>query len=115
MGEVGRDHRLVQHGNDYSTERSAISDQLSAISDQRGYGIISLASPVSPCYYGRAFSRRPWTRDQFVTTLRTGVNPAGRNLNPDQMPWKTIGKLEDVELSALYEYLHRLTPVQKQQ
>jgi hypothetical protein len=29
------------------------------------------------------------------------------------MLWKSIGQLDDVELAALYEYLHSLTPVQK--
>jgi mono/diheme cytochrome c family protein len=54
-----------------------------------------------------------WTRDEFVTTMRTGVDPSGHKLNAVQMPWGAIGKLDDVELAALYEYLHGLTPVQK--
>ena len=54
-----------------------------------------------------------WTLDEFVTTMRTGVDPTGHRLDPIQMPWKSIGKLDDVELAALYEYLHGLTPIQK--
>jgi len=45
-----------------------------------------------------------WTQDQFITTLRTGVNPGGHMLS-DVMPWKQIGKMDDVELSALYLHL----------
>lgn len=45
-----------------------------------------------------------WTQDQFFTTLRTGVDPSGHMLN-DVMPWKVVGKMNDVELSAMYLYL----------
>ena len=51
-----------------------------------------------------------WSSDEFITTMRTGVNPIGRALDPEEMPWKSFAKLDDVELSALYEYLHALTP-----
>ncbi len=54
-----------------------------------------------------------WTLDDFVQTMRTGVDPTGHRLDPRQMPWESIGKLDDVELAALYEYVHGLTPVQK--
>jgi len=54
-----------------------------------------------------------WTQDQFITTMRTGVDPGGHALDPRQMPWESIGKLDDVELAALYDYLHALTPIQK--
>lgn len=49
-----------------------------------------------------------WTQAQFITTLRTGVNPTGRALDPDQMPWKYFGKLDDEELVALHTYLTSL-------
>jgi mono/diheme cytochrome c family protein len=45
-----------------------------------------------------------WTKEQFITTLRTGIDPGGNELKPP-MPWKASGRLDDVELSALYEYL----------
>ncbi len=53
-----------------------------------------------------------WTRDEFFKTMRTGVDPTGHQINPP-MPWKQIGRLDDIELAALYEYLHGLTPVVK--
>lgn len=45
-----------------------------------------------------------WTQEEFISTLRTGVNPSGRELS-SLMPWKSTGRLDDVELSALYQYL----------
>ncbi len=54
-----------------------------------------------------------WTLDEFVAAMRTGVDPGGHALDPKQMLWEQIGKLDDVELEALYQYLHGLTPIQK--
>ncbi len=51
-----------------------------------------------------------WSKDDFFKTMRTGVDPNGNQVKPP-MPWKQIGKLDDVELEALYTYLHGLTPV----
>ena len=47
---------------------------------------------------------RGWTQDQFITTLRTGMNPSGHQLNP-QMPWQAISRMDDTDLTALYKYL----------
>ena len=46
-----------------------------------------------------------WTLDQFVVAMRTGVSPTRGALDPDEMPWKNIGLLDDDELGALYEYI----------
>jgi len=48
-----------------------------------------------------------WTAEQFITTLRTGVDPSGHQLK-DTMPWQTISRLDDVELSAMHAYLASL-------
>jgi mono/diheme cytochrome c family protein len=53
-----------------------------------------------------------WTREEFIKTLRTGVDPTGHHVS-DVMPWKSFARLDDVELSAVYEYLHGLTPTVK--
>ncbi len=45
-----------------------------------------------------------WTEAQFITTLRTGVDPSGHAL-ASQMPWKNIGRMDDVELAAVHAYL----------
>jgi cytochrome c553 len=49
-----------------------------------------------------------WTREQFIATMRTGKDPNGHELGED-MPWRPIGKMDDVELTAIYEYLTHLT------
>jgi len=47
---------------------------------------------------------KKWTLEQFKTTLRTGVDPNGYELTP-AMPWKNVGRMDDVELEAIYTYL----------
>lgn len=49
-----------------------------------------------------------WTEDQWITTLRTGVTPEGKTLNPAEMPWPMAKDLTDVELKALRKYLNTL-------
>jgi len=36
--------------------------------------------------------------------MRTGVTPTGYNLSAT-MPWKQVGRMDDVELTAMYAYL----------
>jgi mono/diheme cytochrome c family protein len=45
-----------------------------------------------------------WSEDDFIKTIRTGVNPAGKQLDPF-MPYKYLGGLSDDELKAIYLYL----------
>jgi mono/diheme cytochrome c family protein len=51
-----------------------------------------------------------WTEEDFLTAIRTGVTPDGRQLNPDYMPWRSIGKFENDELRGLWLYLESLPP-----
>ena len=46
-----------------------------------------------------------WTQEQFIASLRTGVDPSGHELDPERMPWKSIGRMDDEELRAIYLYL----------
>jgi mono/diheme cytochrome c family protein len=48
-----------------------------------------------------------WTLEQFIQTMRTGVDPGGHKIQAP-MPWQMIGQMDDVELSALYHYLRGL-------
>jgi mono/diheme cytochrome c family protein len=50
---------------------------------------------------------KDWTREEFIATLRTGVDPSGHQLS-DAMPWREIGKLDDDELAAIHLYLQSL-------
>jgi len=45
-----------------------------------------------------------WSEADFIKAMRTGVNPAGKQLDPF-MPYRYIGKLSDDELKAIYLYL----------
>jgi mono/diheme cytochrome c family protein len=47
---------------------------------------------------------RQWKREEFIDTMRTGTDPYGHHLG-EQMPWRFIGRMDDEELTALYEYL----------
>jgi mono/diheme cytochrome c family protein len=49
-----------------------------------------------------------WTFEEFVATMRTGVDPNGHQL-AKQMPWRPIGRMSDEELRAVYEYLTHLS------
>ena len=47
-----------------------------------------------------------WSAEEFVTTIRTGVDPNGHSLNSDIMPWQDYSAAyTDAELEAIYTYL----------
>lgn len=46
-----------------------------------------------------------WTADGFLKTMRTGITPYGKELNPKFMPWKNFGHLADDQIQAVYAYL----------
>jgi mono/diheme cytochrome c family protein len=49
-----------------------------------------------------------WTAENFIHTIRTGLDPSGRKLAPG-MPWKEVSAFaSDDDLSAMYAYLHSL-------
>jgi mono/diheme cytochrome c family protein len=49
-----------------------------------------------------------WTDEQFIKTLRTGVDPSGHLLDPRVMPWPQFGRATDDDLRALHAYLQSL-------
>jgi mono/diheme cytochrome c family protein len=51
-----------------------------------------------------------WTQDDFIQTLRTGVTPDGKELDPQFMPWPTFERMTDDELAAVWLYLSSLEP-----
>lgn len=54
-----------------------------------------------------------WSEEDFLRTLRTGVNPAGDSLHPF-MPWRQIRRMSDEELRAIYRYLRTLRPIRNE-
>lgn len=51
-----------------------------------------------------------WSLDAFITTIRTGVNPGGRELANAYMPWEAFKNMTDIELEALHTYVRELYP-----
>ncbi len=49
-----------------------------------------------------------WSEADFISTLRTGETPSGHELDLEQMPWETFGQMSDMELHAIWAYLHSL-------
>lgn len=52
-----------------------------------------------------------WTQEEFVNSLRNGVTPEGKTLDPSVMPWPIANSMTDVELEALWLYLSNLEPI----
>ena len=50
-----------------------------------------------------------WTEGDFVRALRTGKRPDGSEIR-EEMPWKTMGRMTDEELRALYLYIRSVPP-----
>ena len=49
-----------------------------------------------------------WSKEDFITTLRTGKTPEGKQLLVKDMPWTMTAQYTDDELTALYLYLRGL-------
>jgi mono/diheme cytochrome c family protein len=52
---------------------------------------------------------KQWKLSEFIATMRTGIDPNGHELSR-QMPWRPLGRMDDEELAAVYEYLTHLPP-----
>jgi mono/diheme cytochrome c family protein len=56
-----------------------------------------------------------WTVEQFINTFRTGKTPDGRALDGEFMPFSGLGALSDVEIEAVYNYIHSLPPAARKE
>lgn len=52
-----------------------------------------------------------WSTEDFINTIRTGVNPNGHQLDAE-MPWQAYAGMSDDELTAIFLYLQSLPPVE---
>ncbi len=52
-----------------------------------------------------------WTYEDFATTLRTGITPQGKVLDPAVMPWPMALEMTDTELEAMWHFLSSLPSV----
>lgn len=66
----------------------------------RPFGPVIVAKNITPDENGRPAGL---TRDQFITTLRTGLDEHGVRLQV--MPWPVYRDMTDGDLKAIYEYL----------
>lgn len=94
------------------TPRSGIRDKYDNKLAYAGDATPSKDFPVNPSNItpDSATGIGRWTEEDFVRTLRTGVNPAGDTLNPI-MPWRTIRRMTDDDLRAMYRYLRTVPAV----
>ncbi len=53
-----------------------------------------------------------WSSVDFTRTLRSGITPDGRRLDPRFMPWPSIGQMTDSEIAAVWLYLASLPAAQ---
>jgi mono/diheme cytochrome c family protein len=53
-----------------------------------------------------------WTQGNFINTMRTGVTPEGKTLDPEFMPWPITARMTDDELAAIWTYLSTLPGVE---
>lgn len=65
-------------------------------------------NPDSPAAPPLAAAGR-WSVDEFKSTLRTGVTPGGKELDPKFMPWTFMAHMTDTELEALYAHVRAVT------
>ncbi len=49
-----------------------------------------------------------WSEEQFVATIRSGVTPYGKELDPEFMPWEIYANMTDDELTAMWRYVASL-------
>ncbi len=49
-----------------------------------------------------------WDEEDFIQTLRTGMDPGGKILDPNFMPWPNFIQMTDEDLGALWAYLSSL-------
>jgi mono/diheme cytochrome c family protein len=66
-------------------------------------GVPGQIAPIGP----DLSSIKEWKREEFIETMRTGTDPDGHVIS-ERMPWRAIGKMDDEELGAVYEYLTHL-------
>ncbi len=47
-----------------------------------------------------------WSEADFIQFIRSGRNPAGRQIDAEQMPWKIYKNMKNNELAAIWLFVH---------
>ena len=50
-------------------------------------------------------SRAGWSEQDFFTAVRTGVTKSGNQMDNEFMPWESVGRMTDDELSAVWLFV----------
>jgi hypothetical protein len=64
-------------------------------------GFPSSWPPALNLTFGEGSSLPTWTEQNFISALRTGVTPDGRELRAKYMPWRSYKFMNDEELKAV--------------
>lgn len=51
-----------------------------------------------------------WTEEDFFQIMRSGTRPDGRVIEPEFMPWPSLGSMREEEIQALWLYFRSLPP-----
>jgi mono/diheme cytochrome c family protein len=109
--EVKHDTQPIKLTAGVSVERGRYRTRLCVICHGSDFGGLALGfAPAPGPNLTRSGEPGHWTEAEFIRTLRTGVNPAGRKLNKMIMPWDTYGDLTDDDLKSIWAYLQSLPP-----
>jgi mono/diheme cytochrome c family protein len=73
-------------------------------SNMKGGTSPDAASPPCPDISASSNTSK-WGAEGFIQALRTGVTPQGKEINAKFMPWREHGRLDDVQLKAIYAFL----------
>lgn len=93
-----------------SVEYGQYLANISGCTGCHGPGLSGGPIPAAPPDWPQALNLTPggevadWSEADFITTIRTGVNPGGRTLLPE-MPWKSYRNMTDTELMALWKFI----------
>ena len=71
-------------------------------------GFPSSWPPAPNLTFGEGSALPSWTEGDFVTAIRTGITPDGREVRGDYMPWGSYKFMNDEELKAVWVYLQSL-------
>ena len=70
-------------------------------------GMEELPMPDAPPSPGLAAAGL-WELDLFKETLRTGITPAGREMDQELMPARVLGNMTDEDMEALHAFFGTL-------
>lgn len=105
------DHAAVG-GNAPATEETAVYGEylvnIASCGSCHGEALTGQTDPNAPPGPNITMSGEPgaWSQEDFITTIRTGQTPSGRQLS-QEMPWPAYAQMTDLELGAIWAFLQQ--------